>query len=148
MRLGGTLALGTADMKAEQCTVGAEVYTDDGPNYRYVVTELPDEAGMVRVKPTEDSYASGRIESYHLDDLHLYDPELLKQIGAEMQAKVDEAKTAFEAAFQALAKVRDFRTQDGVYISRYEMQDLGLVSLKELERTIESGGWSSSSLWC
>lgn len=130
-------------MKREECTIGAEVYTDDGFNYRYTVTSLPNCQDMVQVVPSNKSW--GELDSFHLDDLHLYDLEKIKRIAAEYQARINTAKTAFEAAFAALGNIRD-EYKDGV--SMYSLQDAKLLSLKELESVIDSNGWSSSSLWC
>lgn len=130
-------------MKREECAIGAEVYTDDGINYRYVVTELPDEDDVVRVKATDESF--GEMDDFHLDDLHLYDPEKIKKVAAGYQARIDTAKNAFEAAFAALGDMRD-EYQDGIGL--FTLEEAGLISTKELDGVIESGGWSSSSLWC
>jgi len=133
-------------MKREDCIIGALVYTEDGPLYRYMVVAPPDENGQVEVDPTDDSW--GSMDSFHLDELTLYNEAELMAVAAEMQAKVDEAKTAFEVAFQALRKVRDTHDKHGNYISKYDMKQMGLLSFDELEQTVERGGWSSSSLWC
>lgn len=133
-------------MKAEECTIGLEVYTDDGPLYRYIVTSLPDESGEVQVKPTKKSY--GDMDSFHLDDLHVYNEEKLKQAAVKFQAKIDAAKSAFEAAFETLRQVNELDENNEEGCSRYSLEELGLVSVRELEHTIDSSGWSSSSLWC
>lgn len=135
-------------MKREDAYVGAEVYTDDGPLYRYKVVEVPDEQGMVKVKPTNESWASGSHDSFHLDDLILYEPRVLKLAAGEMQAKIDEAKNAFEEAFKAFKQVQNFRSEDGSRISHYDLEEMGLISMEELEKTVESYGWSMSSLRC
>ena len=131
-------------MKKEECTIGAEVYTEDGFSYRYTVESLPDADDIITVKSTYD----GKLDTFHLDDLFLYSEEKVKALGAAMQAKVDEAKNAFEKAFAALREVQEFRDADGHYVSRYDLSEAGVLSFKELEGTIEAGGWSSSSLWC
>lgn len=133
-------------MKREDAIIGAEVFTDDGLLYRYRVIALPDDEGMVKVKPTKKSY--GEMDEFHLDDLYLYNEEQVKEVAKLYQAKVDAAKNAFEAAFQALRECEELETEEGYTISRYDMQELDLVSLKELELTIDQNGWSSSSLWC
>jgi hypothetical protein len=132
-------------MNREDLKIGMVVYHEyDGPAYRYEITGIPDE-GEEKVSAkclSERDYRNGLLD---IDLLHPYDEEALKKKAAELQAKVDAAKTAFEAAFEALRDVRDYH-ENG--ISRYSLQELDLLSLDELERAIDCGGWSSSSLWC
>jgi len=134
-------------MKAEDCKIGADLYTEDGINYRYRVLALPDEQGIVRVEPTEKS--SGEMNSFHLDELYLYDPVLLQEVAANIQAKIDSAKNAFEKAFEELSSLK---REDGRYLgnglSIHDLETAGLISLQDLEKTIDDGGWSTSSLWC
>lgn len=133
-------------MKREECTIGAKVFPKyDGPSYLYEVLSLPDEEGNVVVKATWRT--NGDEESCHLDDLVLFLEEKMKAMAATMQTKVDAAKAAFETAFDALQELRDYKSDDGVYIGRHDMMDLG-VSYKELEEMFDSNGWSSSSIWC
>lgn len=133
-------------MKKEDCKIGVEVYTDDGLMYRYIVTSLPNEEGIVEVKPSDNSH--GECDSFHLEDLYLYSEEKVNAIAKQFQANLDKARDAFEAAFEALNQCREHKTQDGTYVSHYDLEELGLISTKELESTVECGGWSSSSLWC
>lgn len=142
--LAGILLPGIAKMKAEECKIGMVVYHEyDGPAYRYEVIGTPDENGMVQLKELNKTYRHA--DSMDVKLLHLYDEEALKKKGAELQAKVNAARDAFEKAFEALREVQDFH-ENG--ISRYSLQELDLLSIKELENTVDEGGWSSSSLWC
>lgn len=134
-------------MKREDCKVGVKVYTDDGPLYHYIIDAVPDVNDMVAVSAPESSWVSGDHDFYHIEDLYLYDEEEIKASAVKMQAKIDEAKSAFEKAFAALAEVRN-RDEGPNTLSHYQLSELGLVSIKELENTIEESGWSSSSLWC
>lgn len=131
-------------MKKEDCTIGAEVYTTDGIGYRYTLTSLPNEDGMVNVVPTEQS--SGEMEDFHIDDLYLYDFTKVQKVAADLQAKVDAATNALEVAFAALKELRDSEYQDGV--GMHDLTQIKLLSLKELEQTVERGGWNKSQLWC
>ena len=141
----GTPAPGIAEMKREDLKIGMVVYhEDDGPEYLYEITGLPDE-GEDKVTAKSTRSRDWRNGTLDIDSIHLYDEEALKKKGAELQAKVDAAASAFEAAFEALREVRDFH-ENG--ISRYSLRELDLLSLDKLESAIESGGWSSSSLWC
>lgn len=131
-------------MEAKDCVIGTEVYTEDGINYRYIVTSVPGQDGTVQVKPANKS--SGEMDSFHHDDLYLYDLKEIKKIAAKFQAKVDNATNAFELAFKALKELHEVEYKSN--ISHFDLQESGLLNVKELEITIEEGGWSSSSLWC
>jgi hypothetical protein len=131
-------------MKAKDCVVGAEVFTCDGIEYRYIVTTQPDADGLVQVKPANDS--SGAADSFDIKELHLYDLEEIKKTAVEYQSKIDAAKDAFQVAFHALQELHNLENKSKV--SHYDLHRLKLIDVKELESTIEHGGWSSSSLWC
>ena len=133
-------------MKAEECQIGVQVFTEDGPAYLYEVTALPDDRGMVQVKPIKKSYGGSR-DSIHIEDLYLYNEEQIKKVAAELQERIDKAKSAFEIAFEQLSEVRNYYNRE-TGISRYSLEEIGLLNLGELETTVDRGGWSSSSLWC
>lgn len=63
-----------------------------------------------------------------------------------VQAKLAEAKTAFEQAFQALQMARDYAEEGEMTLSIMAGRDL--ISLDPLDETLGKFGWSSSSISC
>jgi hypothetical protein len=129
-------------MKAEDVKIGMVVIPEGSRADRCTVQSLPDEAGDVTCKWIH----GGAPIEFHVDDLEPFDLEKDKEIGRQVQAKVDAAKTAFEAAFAALREAQDTADQSG--IDFYELSDEKLLDTSELEKVIDENGWSSSSLWC
>jgi hypothetical protein len=85
--------------------------------------------------PSEEGYDELRISS--LED---------KDNIQEMQKKIDEATSSLEDAFDKVRELRNFAQDkfDGLYDLKYHES----ISMKELERVLDDGGWSSSSLYC
>lgn len=122
-------------MKREDVKIGMEVRCVGDPE-KGTVIGLPDQYGVVEVRWTPN-YTT-RCE---LDELEAVDPIADQQKAIHLQFKIDEAKNAFEKAFAALAEVQNDN------LLHYFEGD-GLISTRELEKTIDENGWSSSSLWC
>jgi hypothetical protein len=134
-------------MKAEECKVGLEVRLSYDPS-KGIIRTMPDHQSMVVVDWSRQKGVV-RAGQHNTKDLIVVDPIADKQRATIIQAKIDEAKNAFEKAFLVLEEVKAFRHDEhGTDFSVYSLEDEGLVSMKELERVIENNGWSSSSLYC
>lgn len=127
-------------MKAEDIVIGMTVLSYGELDYKLTVEALPDEQGKVLLKDSR-----GHLESYSLSNIEPYDPQDVEKVGKEVQAKLDEAKNAFEQAFTAYKEAEEIANKK---YSIYQLQEVDACSMKELENTIESHGWSVSSFRC
>jgi hypothetical protein len=126
-------------MELSEVVIGMKAYPQGDRASMGTITKLPNEKGEVRLQ-----YKGTHIyDDYHVSKLNAVDPEKDKERAAELQVKIDQAKTAFEAAFQALDAVRS-----GIQGDMCSFEDEGLISMRELEMMMEDNGWSSSSLYC
>ena len=127
-------------MELEKAIVGAKVYHTGSMNDVGVITNvIDDETVEVNWDPENKKSVS---KKYDIEDLHIYDPEAVAQI----QSMVDEAKDAFQLAFDKLAAAAKIA-------GGYESEVMCIkytdgVNVKDLETVIQNNGWSSSSLWC
>lgn len=110
-------------------------YVDDWSTIGVLLTDPLD--GEVDVK-----WDYGGTSSAPIIDLVLVDPGAEAAIAAKVQASVDKATSAFEAAFAALREVREAE------IDQWSLKNAKMIDTSKLERVFENGGWSSSSLWC
>lgn len=126
-------------MELNEVVVGMKAYPFNDRASMGTIKSLPNEKGEVCLQ-----YNGTHIsDDYHVSKLSTVDPEKDKQRAAEFQVKIDQAKNAFEAAFQALDQIRT-----GLQMDMYSFQEEGLISMCELERMMDDNGWSSSSLYC
>lgn len=75
-------------------------------------------------------------------EIRLVDPEGDAIRTKAIQAKIDEAASAFEKAFQAFREAGELAGGEPYEIKNED------VNLEGLHRTINEGGWSTSSLYC
>jgi len=129
-------------MKAEDVVLGMEVFTDCDPEYVYTVATLPNEKGEVTLE------REGETDTYNVRYVEPYNLERFKEIGAKVQAKIDEAKNAFETAFKAYEAAKDMSYNEEPSLGMYSLKKMGLLNMDELHEAIERHGWSSSSLNC
>lgn len=108
----------------------------DDLSSKCTVETLPDQENCVRVR-----FRYGDAVEMDLDELQPVDTEQDKKDAAEMQASIDEAKSAFEKAFEAFSKVNE-------HPKYYYLQEEGLVSMKELYASVEQAGWAASTFRC
>ena len=126
-------------MELSEVVIGMKAYPEKDRASMGTIKTLPNEKGEVRLQ-----YKGTHIhDDYHVSKLTAVDSEKDKAQAAEFQVKIDQAKTAFETAFQALEQVRR-----GVQGDMYSFQEEGLISMRELEKLMDDNGWSSSSLYC
>lgn len=125
-------------MKAEDVKVGMRVCLEGCRGEHGTVKALP-EGDKVRVKW---SYGSSNL--IELDEIEAIDEEADKKKAAAMQAKINEATSAFEKAFEALHAIQD-EVQRG---NLHTFEEEKLIDMSKLHGVIDANGWSSSSLYC
>lgn len=81
------------------------------------------------------------------DELRICNPEKDKENLQVLQKRIDEAKSALDIAFKKLQGIND-DAYDKFNVGLSELKYQELISMKELEKTLDSAGWSSSSLYC
>jgi hypothetical protein len=132
-------------MKAEDIKIGMEAIPENDMGSMGVIRSLPDENGEVKLVWYERTkYEDSRL--FHHDDLEYPNPEKDRAIADQMQVKIDQAKDAFEQAFKALQELEAIAHTVQMGLSELKYDDL--ITVHELEDTLERNGWSSSSLWC
>jgi hypothetical protein len=133
-------------MLIEEVKIGMIVCIVDERESTGVVKTLPDADGMFTITWTYGSNVDGEDEEVNVRDFRAVDPEAEVRAVLQVQSKLNEATSLFEKAFQVFQEA-----QEVIYhyeLDLYQLRKNGVISTKELEGTIESGGWSSSSLWC
>lgn len=84
-----------------------------------------------------------RIGRVGFDEICLANSEEDAKLAKQVQDKLDEAKSAFEKAFEAFNAAQELSGE-----CLYSMSDAQLINLGPLEEVIERSGWSASSLYC
>lgn len=131
-------------MNPKDIKIGSEVYLVGDRCSTYKVVSSPDQDGMVELAYKRAN--STILDSHHVEDLELIDLEKDQKVAKKIQTRLNSARYAFEKAFfqlQEAAKIADVNEVD---IQTFA--DLKLLSILELEKTIDDNGWRSSSLWC
>ncbi len=101
------------------------------------VVEVDEEDRCVVIK-----WDNGKTNTHEFCEIRLDDPEADAIRTKAIQAKVDEATSAFEKAFQAFREAGELAGGEP-----YEIKNEN-VDLTALHNAINSGGWSTSSLYC
>lgn len=81
------------------------------------------------------------------DELRICDPWKDKVNLQDLQKRIDEAKSALVIAFEKLQGIND-DVYDKFNVGLSELKYQELISMTELEKTLDNGGWRSSSLYC
>ena len=128
-------------MKTKDYKVGTIVCVEDDRSSWGTVNTLPDANGLFNI-----TWSSEDEERVHISDFRVVDFEEEQIVATKVQEKLNQARSAFELAFQALQAANDAANESG--LGMWFMRHEEMISAGELEGTIDSGGWSSSSLWC
>lgn len=91
------------------------------------------------------AWSDGEISVVDVLELRIVDTENDALVAEQIQAKIREAETAFETAFKAWQEVQDLASKDS---DLYVLRSSGLIDLSKLEDIINTGGWSTSSMYC
>ena len=102
------------------------------------VIEVDDYSNGVRVRWLKDNKES----FMDYGEIRINDPVADAAREAAIQAKIDEATSAFEKAFQAFKEAGELAGGE-VYEIKNEK-----VDLTKFHNAINSAGWSTSSLYC
>lgn len=132
-------------MQAQDIKIGMEVLLNGDRWEKATVQSLPDENGSVKI----ERHFMKKTQTISCTKLSLADPEAGeadKYIAAQVQAKLDLAKSNFEQAFLAFQEAQEIARKYGSSVS--EMSYYKIASLKDLEGVLETNGWNSSSLMC
>lgn len=105
------------------------------------VVEVDHDKYGVEVKWDKPLYSKD-VSFMDFGEIRLVDPEGDAIRTKAIQAKIDEATSAFEKAFQALQEAGELAGGE-----LYEIKNED-VNLNELHEAITEGGWSTSSLYC
>ncbi len=127
-------------MKLSHFIAGAQVRDLYDRSHQGQVLTPTDTDGMVEVR-----WDDGTISTVDGDELRVVDPAAEAKMVQDVQAKLDEATSAFESAFKAFQDAKDLVVDDS---GLYDLQDESLIDLSKLEDTINKNGWSVSSLYC
>ena|SRR5580698_9116790 len=135
-------------MLIEEVKIGMIVCVVDERESTGVVKTLPDADGVFTITWTYGSSIDGDDDDEEVDvsDFRAVDPEAEARAVLQVQSKLNEATSLFEKAFQVFQEAQE--VIHNYELDLYQLRKNGIISTKELEGTIESGGWSSSSLWC
>ena len=126
-------------MKFEDCKIGLDVYVLGNKSYKGKIKTLPDINGKVVVEFPNSG------DKYCHYDLSPVDCAADKKLSIKAQAKINQAKSFFEKAFEAMQELHALVDNNS---SLRDLQEEGVISLKELEQVVEKFGWSTSSLYC
>src|SRR5258708_25382067 len=127
-------------MKLSHFIAGAQVRDLYDRSHQGQVLTPTDSDGIVEVR-----WDDGTIYTVDGDELRVVDPAAEAKMVQDVQAKLDEATSAFESAFKAFQDAKDLVVDDS---GLYDLQDESLIDLSKLEDTINKNGWSVSSLYC
>jgi hypothetical protein len=109
-----------------------------------------DDLGTTTAFPVDDEvevkWEDDEICMVNFFDLRLVDDEADQQLYTTLQTKIDQAKSAFELAFEAWAQVKDMTEDAGVYLN--QLKYAKLINVDDLFAVVDNNGWSSSSLQC
>lgn len=104
-------------------------------------TTDPTSDGMVEVLWDGASYT----QSIHISDLDVIDLVKEKLHASLIQSRIDAVTSVFEIAFNEL---RCIQVDADNVASLHDLKYADLIDTSKLEKVVEAGGWSSSSLWC
>ncbi len=128
-------------MDASKLTLGTKVRYENDYGYPGEVVGEPQPNGKVTVRWGEAGQREKRVVD--IEELELIDEEADRLLAAQIQSRVDTAKSAFEQAFKAF--------QEATQLSQEQLSSFAqakLINMGELEEVLESNGWSTSSLYC
>lgn len=152
IRVVGNLRRSVGEIMETKFKVGDEVYSPGERSYVGKVVDV-EVNGQLPYPPKDNivyhvKWPSNNVYQYDEDDIHLVDPEADKLLKENLKLKMEAVISSFDSAFELWQEAQDMCDEAGQSI--YEMKEHQELAglFRKFESHVESGGWSSSSLYC